>query len=83
MGEALFADGWSNRDIGEAVGMHYNQVAIWRRRYQEMGLPALADEDRSRARFSDLSTLTPPRIGVCGTRAPGVRSGPQAGRRAS
>ena len=40
------SDGWSNRDIGQAVGMHYNQVGIWRRRYQEMGLVGLADEER-------------------------------------
>ncbi len=31
----LAADGVSNREIGETVGMHYNQVAVWRRRYVE------------------------------------------------
>src|SRR4051812_46346266 len=26
------ADGWSNRAIGVEVGLHYNQVAVWRDR---------------------------------------------------
>ncbi|MGH9080569.1 MAG: helix-turn-helix domain-containing protein [Acidimicrobiales bacterium] len=34
----MAADGWSNRDIGEAVGLHYNQVGLWRKRYEEFGL---------------------------------------------
>jgi transposase len=42
----LAADGVSNRDIGEAVDMHYNQVAVWRRRYDEFGLAGLGDEER-------------------------------------
>ena len=29
----LAADGVSNRDIGELVGLHYNQVGLWRARY--------------------------------------------------
>ena len=29
----MAADGASNREIGAAIGMHYNQVAVWRRRY--------------------------------------------------
>ncbi len=41
------ADGVSNREIGRRVGMHYNQVAVWRRRYEEFGLGGLVDEDRS------------------------------------
>jgi len=41
------ADGMSNRDIGEMVEMHYNQVAVWRHRYAELGLAGLADEERS------------------------------------
>src|SRR3954453_8795656 len=28
----LAADGWSNRAIGVEVGLHYNQVAVWRDR---------------------------------------------------
>jgi transposase len=43
----LAAGGWSNRDIGETVGMHYNQVGIWRKRYVEFGLAGLDDEERS------------------------------------
>jgi hypothetical protein len=31
----LAAEGRSNRDIGEVVDMHYNQVAVWRKRYAE------------------------------------------------
>jgi transposase len=43
----LAAGGASNRSIGDAIGMHYNQVAIWRRRYGEFGLAGLDDEVRS------------------------------------
>jgi transposase len=42
----LAGDGWSNRQIGAELGMHYNQVAVWRRRYEAMGMAGLADEDR-------------------------------------
>ncbi|MGH9268829.1 MAG: IS630 family transposase [Acidimicrobiales bacterium] len=41
------ADGVSNREIGRQIGMHYNQVAVWRRRYEEFGLAGLVDEERS------------------------------------
>ena len=43
----MAADGVSNREIGSRVGMHYNQVAVWRRRYEEYGLGGLGDEERS------------------------------------
>ena len=43
----LAADGRSNRDIGALVGMHYNQVGIWRQRYGELGLAGLDDLERS------------------------------------
>src|SRR4051795_8038248 len=43
----MAADGASNRDIGLVIGMHYNQVAVWRNRYAEFGLVGLADGDRS------------------------------------
>ena len=43
----LAADGWSNRAIGEAIGMHYNQVGVWRHRFDSYGLAGLADEERS------------------------------------
>jgi transposase len=43
----MAAEGASNRDIGATVGMHYNQVAVWRRRYAEFGLSGLEDGDRS------------------------------------
>ncbi len=42
----LAADGQSNRDTGEIIGMHYNQVGIWRKRYEEFGLAGLSDEER-------------------------------------
>ena len=42
----LAADGVSNREIGEIVDMHYNQVAVWRRRYGEFGVVGLGDEER-------------------------------------
>jgi len=43
----LAADGLSNRDIGDTVDMHYNQVAVWRKRYASYGLAGLGDEERS------------------------------------
>jgi len=43
----LAADGEPNRSIGDTVGMHYNQVALWRRRYEEFGLAGLEDEERT------------------------------------
>src|SRR5829696_637997 len=39
----MAAAGVSNRDIGAAIGMHYNQVAVWRRRYAVFGLAGLVD----------------------------------------
>lgn len=42
----MAAEGASNREIGETIGMHYNQVAVWRRRYLEFGLAGLRDADR-------------------------------------
>jgi transposase len=42
----LAADGVSNRQIGDMVGMHYNQVAVWRSRYGEFGVDGLYDEER-------------------------------------
>jgi transposase len=42
----MAAGGASNRDIGAVIGMHYNQVAVWRRRYAEFGLVGLNDEQR-------------------------------------
>jgi transposase len=43
----LAADGWSNRAIGDRVGMHFNQVSVWRRRFEELGVEGLVDEPRS------------------------------------
>jgi transposase len=43
----LAADGRSNRDIGELVDLHYNQVGVWRQRYREFGLAGLDDLERS------------------------------------
>src|SRR5215207_5742763 len=42
----LAGEGVSNRDIGEVVDLHYNQVAVWRRRYAELGIAGLDDEVR-------------------------------------
>jgi transposase len=43
----MAADGVSDREAGRRVGMHYNQVAVWRRRYDDLGLAGLVDEERS------------------------------------
>lgn len=43
----MAADGATNRGIGAAIGMHFNQVAVWRRRYGEFGLAGLDDGARS------------------------------------
>src|SRR6202795_2479812 len=51
----LAAQGMGVRAIGGRVGMHYNQVAKWRRRYIRSGLGALQDEPRS-GRKGNLST---------------------------
>jgi transposase len=42
----LAADGMSNRAIAEVVGLHYNQVGLWRARYGEFGLAGLDDGER-------------------------------------
>lgn len=42
----LAAEGRSNREIGALVDLHYNQVAVWRRRYAEFGLAGLEDIER-------------------------------------
>jgi transposase len=42
----LAADGLSNRDIGATVDMHYNQVAVWRRRFDEFDIAGLDDDPR-------------------------------------
>jgi transposase len=42
----LAADGVTNREIGEIVDLHYNQVGIWRQRYREFGLAGLDDVER-------------------------------------
>lgn len=42
----LAAAGEANRAIGEIVGMHYNQVGLWRKRYEAMGMAGLEDEER-------------------------------------
>ncbi len=42
----LAAEGRSNRAIAELVGLHYNQVGLWRARYGEFGLAGLDDGER-------------------------------------
>ena len=51
----LAAQGMGVRAIGGRVGMHYNQVAKWRRRYLRGGIGALQDEPRS-GRKGNIST---------------------------
>ena len=48
----LAAQGMGVRAIGARVGMHFNQVAKWRRRYIRGGLGALQDEPRSGRKVS-------------------------------
>jgi transposase len=43
----MAADGCSNREIGATVDLHYNQVGMWRKRYEEFGLAGLDDLERS------------------------------------
>lgn len=42
----LAADGHSNRAIGDTVGMHYNQVGVWRQRFEADRLLGLEDFER-------------------------------------
>jgi len=42
----LAAQGWANRDIADAVDLHYNQVGLWRSRYRDLGLAGLEDVER-------------------------------------
>lgn len=42
----MAAEGESNRAIGERVEMHYNQVAVWRGRYEAEGIAGLVDQSR-------------------------------------
>src|SRR5262245_22405053 len=42
----LAAEGRSNREIGTLVDLHYNQVGLWRSRYEDLGLAGLEDEER-------------------------------------
>ena len=43
----LAADGSTNREIGEVVDLHYNQVGMWRQRYDQYGLAGLDDLERT------------------------------------
>ena len=42
----LAAQGCSNVDISHVVGLHWNQVAVWRRCYEAFGLAGLEDGSR-------------------------------------
>ena len=42
----LAAEGWSNRQIGDEVGLHYNQVGLWRQRFAQRGMAGLGDTAR-------------------------------------
>jgi transposase len=57
----LSADGWSNRAIGIEVGLHYNQVAVWRDRFREEGLAGLVDTDRPGPPVYDANDVNPTR----------------------
>ena len=69
----LAAQGMGVRAIGARVGMHFNQVAKWRRRYIRGGLGALQDEPRS-GRKSRLSTEVLRQIVDQATRPPRGRA---------
>src|SRR5262249_16060271 len=69
----LAAQGLGVRAIGERVGMHFNQVAKWRRRYIRGGLGALQDSPRS-GRKGSLSTGLLRRIVDQATRPPQGRA---------
>ena len=43
----MAAEGYTNRQIGEVVGLHYNQVGMWRQRYDDYGMAGLDDLERS------------------------------------
>lgn len=43
----LAAAGASNRSIGDTVGMHYNQVGVWRQRFETDRLAGLEDGERA------------------------------------
>lgn len=43
----LAADGEPNTAIADVVGIHYNNVAVWRKRYEAQGLDGLKDRPRS------------------------------------
>jgi transposase len=69
----LAAQGMGVRAIGLQVGMHYNQVAKWRRRYIKGGLGALQDAPRS-GRKGSLSTKVLRQIVDQATRPPQGRA---------
>jgi transposase len=62
----LAAQGHTNRAIASQVGLHHNQVGIWRQRYQVRGLAGLAEPKRPGrpvvydhdARLAILETIT-------------------------
>ena len=54
----MAADGASNRDLGAVIGMHYNQVAVWRRRYAQFGLASLAVRRAQRSAAGCTTTTT-------------------------
>lgn len=42
----LASEGYSNRSIATTIGLHYNHVGKWRKRYLEYGIPGLNDGER-------------------------------------
>ena len=43
----LAADGWTNVDIAEELGIHVGVVSRWRKRFHDEGVEGLADRPRS------------------------------------
>lgn len=44
----LAADGASNRSIADKVGLHHDQVGVWRERYGQLGSAVLVGRGTSR-----------------------------------
>src|SRR6266540_275499 len=55
----LAADGVSNRKIAELVGMHFNQVGIWRQRFEVDGVTDSTRAENFVAFLTDLVAQTP------------------------
>jgi transposase len=52
----MAAEGKSNREIGEVVNLHCNQVSMWRKSYDEYGLAASTTWSETGTRASTTTT---------------------------